>query len=61
MFDVNEFKRKIKTWVTNHPDGNENDLIDYCEDLIPPAHSAANQWLVEQTVGWFRHLKAGKK
>lgn len=56
MFDRNEFKRKVKSWMRAHPRGTEQDLLDYCDELIPPAQFAANQWLIEHTVSWYRHI-----
>lgn len=56
MFDINQFKRDVKEWIKSHPQGEEQDLIDFCEELIPASQFAANQWLVDQTVSWFRHI-----
>ena len=57
MFDKNEFKRQVKLWIRENPAGSETDLIDFCDDLIPPAQFSANQWLVDQTVSWYRHIQ----
>ena len=56
MFDVNEFKKRVKQWIAEHPQGEAADLVDYCEELIPPQQFSANKWLVEQTVSWYRHV-----
>lgn len=56
MFDINHFKRQVKNWIQNHPNRCEQDLIDFCEELIPPNQFAANQWIVEQTLSWYRHI-----
>ena len=56
MFDVNEFKKKIKEWFEQNPNGEEKELIDYCENLIPSNQYAANKWLIDQTVSWYRHI-----
>ena len=56
MFDVNSFKKQVKEWVHSHPDGTVPELIDICEEMIPPAQFASHQWLIEQTVSWYRHV-----
>ncbi|MBM4252340.1 MAG: hypothetical protein FJ146_10250 [Deltaproteobacteria bacterium] len=61
MFDANRFKKSVKEWMRAHPDGTEADLADYCEELIPPAQFTANQWLVEQTVSWYRYVLAQRR
>ena len=61
MFDINDFKKKIKQWLQDNPKGDEKDLLDYCEELIPAQHYAANKWLVDQTVSWFLHIKSSQK
>lgn len=58
MFDPNSFKRSVKAWIRDHPQGTEADLVDFCEELIPPQAFAANEWLVEHTVSWYRHIVA---
>lgn len=56
MFDINGFKKKIKVWAAEHPDGDINELIDFCEEQIPVTQFAANQWLIDQTVSWYKHI-----
>lgn len=56
MFDFNRFKRSVKDWIRENPAGSENDLRDYCEELIPPAQFSANEWVVDHTVSWYRHI-----
>ncbi len=58
MIDTNEFKRKVKEWVKANPLGNEQELSDFCEDLIPPAQFASQKWLVDQTLHWYRYVVA---
>lgn len=58
MFDRNEFKRKVKTWIREHPDGSEQDLVDYCDEIIPANQFGVNQWLVEQTLSWYKFILA---
>ena len=61
MFDRNEFKRKVKDWIRAHPEGSEQELLDYCDELIPAAQFAANRWLVEQTLSWYRHILSNRE
>ena len=56
MVDLNTFKKQVKTWIRENPDGALVDLRDYCEDLIPPSQFTAYSWLVDQTVGWYKHI-----
>ena len=56
MFDFNSFKRSVKEWIRANPNGTMADLRDYCEEQIPPSQFAANEWLVDQTLSWYRHI-----
>jgi hypothetical protein len=56
MFDVNKFKKSVKDWIRIHPMGTELDLRDYCDELVPAHQYQANQWLIEQTISWYRHI-----
>lgn len=56
MFDANNFKRIVKDWIRSNPAGTLEDLNDFCEDQIPPAQFASNQWLVDQTLSWYSHI-----
>ena len=61
MFDANKFKRSVKDWIRDHPEGTEEDLLDLCEELIPTNQYAANHWLIEHTLSWYRHILAQRK
>lgn len=61
MFDINEFKRKVKDWLRQNPEGSEADFQDYCEELIPPAQFSANRWIIDQTVAWYRSILQSRK
>ena len=61
MFDANGFKRSVKDWMRLHPEGTETDLTDFCEEQIPAAQFSANQWLVEHTLSWYKHVLAQRK
>lgn len=61
MFDINQFKKSVKQWIKQNPEGDIQALIDHCEELIPPQQFSANQWLVDQTVSWFQHIQAQKE
>jgi len=61
MFDANHFKRAVKEWIKLHPVGTEAELVDFCEEQIPPAQFSAHQWLVEHTLSWYRHILAQRQ
>lgn len=61
MFDTNNFKRSIKEWVKTNPRGTIEDLVDYCEDLIPVTQYQSHGWLIEQTVGWYEHVLSHRR
>jgi hypothetical protein len=61
MFDANHFKRSVKEWIKRHPEGTEAELVDFCEEQIPPAQFSAHQWLVEHTLSWYRHILAQRQ
>lgn len=61
MFDSNRFKREIKEWVKVNPDGTLLEFADFCEDLIPAQQYAANKWLLDQSLDWFRHIIATRE
>lgn len=56
MFDFNHFKRSVKEWIRDNPDGSELDLRDFCEETIPAHQFTANEWLVDQTLDWYKHI-----
>ena len=61
MFDANKFKQSVKAWIRENPDGTVAEIIDFCEDQIPPAQYASYQWLVDQTVDWYKHILAHRE
>ena len=61
MFNINEFKKRVKEWVDQNPSGDVADLLDYCEELIPAKDFSANQWLIEQTVSWYQYTVAQRE
>lgn len=42
--------------MKEHPDGSLTDLVDFCEEQIPPQHYATSRWIVDQTVSWYKHI-----
>lgn len=56
MFDFNGFKKSVKEWIRSNPDGTLTDLRDFCEEAIPPQQFSANEWVIEQTLSWYRHI-----
>lgn len=61
MFDSNKFKVAVKTWMRDNPEGSLLDLQDFCESQIPSAQYAANQWLVEHTLSWYKHVLTNRE
>lgn len=56
MVDLNSYKKQVKVWIKANPSGTIHDLRDYCEEMIPVHQFAAYGWLVDQTVGWYKHI-----
>jgi hypothetical protein len=56
MFDANKFKKLTKQWIRENPNGTVADLVDYCEEQIPAPQYAANEWLINQTIEWYKHI-----
>ena len=61
MFDTNKFKRAVKVWVRENPNGSIEDMVDFCEELIPTQMYQSHLWLVEQTTGWYQHLLSTRR
>lgn len=61
MVDTNEFKRSVKEWIARNPNGTLCEFIDYCEELIPTAQYAANKWLINQSIDWYKHILSSRK
>jgi hypothetical protein len=61
MFDSNKFKRMAKDWVRENPNGTVEELVDYCEELIPPNQFASYAWIVEQTREWYQYVLDTRK
>lgn len=58
MFSTNDFKQSIKQWIKSNPDGSEQDLLDFCEEQIPPQQYTSMAWLIDQTMCWYRYVLA---
>ena len=56
MVDSNNFKKLVKVWIKENPNGSEQDLLDFCEEIVPQKQYAASQWLIDQTLSWYRHI-----
>lgn len=61
MIDSNEFKKEVKVWMRSHPNASEQDLIDFCEEMIPPSQFSASKWLIDQTISWYRYVVMNKE
>ena len=60
-FDHNIFKRSVKDWMKSNPEGSLADLVDFCEELIPPQSFSTSRWIVDQTVSWYKHILAHRE
>jgi len=60
-FDTNSFKRNIKNWVQNNPQATEIELLDQCEKIIPTKQYSCCQWLVHQTLAWYKFILKQRK
>lgn len=56
MLDLNMFKKQVKSWIRQNPEGSLLELRDYCEEMIPSSQFTAYSWLIDQTVGWYKHI-----
>ena len=61
MLDINSFKKSVRAWMKDNPEGTETELLDFCEDLIPPGSLNSHKWLVDQTLAWYRHIQAHRE
>lgn len=61
MFSTNEFKKTVKEWIKENPEGCEQELLDFCEEQIPPHMYTSSQWLIDQTMSWYKHVLAQRK
>jgi hypothetical protein len=61
MFDINKFKKSVRCWIDDNPEGSESELHDFCEDMIPVGAYASHKWLVDQTMAWYRHVQAHRE
>ena len=61
MLDINSFKKSVRDWMDKNQDGTENELLDYCEELIPTGVYNSHKWLVDQTLAWYRHVQAHRQ
>jgi hypothetical protein len=56
MLDMNNFKSVVKQWIKENPTGSLDGLRDFCEDQIPAHQFVSYEWLVNQTLDWYRHI-----
>ena len=57
MLDKNQFKEAFRRFVDGNPAATEHDAMDFCQSLIPAHRMAADYWLVDQCLQWFRWLQ----
>jgi hypothetical protein len=61
VFDRNIFKKSVKQWVRSNPGATVQQLVDYCEELIPPAEYSANSWMIDQTIHWYKNFLSSQE
>ena len=47
MLNFNNFKKEVKVWMSQNPNGSEIELLDFCEDIIPANQYVANKWVID--------------
>lgn len=60
MFDRNDYKRKMKRWISTNRTASILECEDYCHGLIPARELPAYEWLVEETLSWFKSIQADR-
>ena len=61
MLNFNNFKKEVKVWMSQNPNGSEAELLDFCEDIIPANQYVANKWIIDETVSWYKHVLDSRK
>ena len=61
MLNFNNFKKEVKVWMSQNPNGSEIELLDFCEDIIPANQYVANKWIIDETVSWYKHVLDNRK
>ena len=53
MFNINDFKQKIKIWLEDNPEESKESFLAYCRSLIPEESKVQYSWLLDQVSMWF--------
>ena len=61
MMDINRFKKNVKEWMKQNPNGAKEQLADYCEELIGPNQFASHEWLIDHTLSWYDQVLKDRK
>ncbi len=61
MFDRNTFKKNVKQWVRENPGATVQQLVDFCEEQIPPSDFSANAWMIDQTIHWYKNFLSSQE
>lgn len=61
MFDSNQFKRAVKEWVRSHPEATVSEFEEFCTHQLPAVEYPQHQWLVSQSISWYRHVLINRK
>ncbi len=57
MFDKNDFKKSVKSWIEKNGESSSKQLETYCLSLIPSSDLRKNRWLIDQTLSWFQYIQ----
>ena len=56
--DINNIKAQIASWILKNPTASQDQLRNYCEEIIPPNKIVALKWLVDCSVNWHSYLRS---
>jgi hypothetical protein len=53
MFDKNVFKNKFRVWSSKNPLAKIEEVVFFCQNMIPTELHENYMWLQEESVAWF--------
>ena len=58
MVPLNGLKKKVREWVALNPTASDDMLREYIEQEMPSRLYVSHEWFIDQSVSWFRYMKA---
>ena len=55
MIEISLYKFKINNWIVSNPHASEEQLRNYCEQVLPVNKLVALSWLIECSVNWQKY------